>query len=91
MAWRKINSEYFRWDNSVRANQIGMQYIFNDHSTDDMSIKLLPGIKVVGYCMAHSLKALPADEGYAVMLEFSDGTEYWVHNLEKVKESDEQN
>ncbi len=83
--WVKLNSTLFRWENSVRANQISHASIF--HAQDNDFTILKRGIKLIGYCEAHKLAAMPVDEGYAIMLEFSDGEEYWTHNLEKVKES----
>ncbi len=83
--WKKINSSFFRWDNSVRANQISMADIF-DSDDDDFSV-LKEGIKLIGYCNATELPVLSNPDGYGVMMEFPDGELYWMHNWVKVRES----
>jgi len=90
---KKISSYRFRWDNSVRANQISLTSIFEDQQdevfdNDDVYCVLNKQVKFVGYCEAHKLGVMPNEDGFALMIEFPDGQEYWVHNICLPKDSD---
>jgi len=80
---KRINSEYFRWDNSIRKNYISIKNIFiEDQIIDDSGTYciLKKSVKFIGYCDADKLSVLPKSNGYALMIEFPNGEEYWVHN-----------
>ena len=67
-----LNSELFRWDNSVRMQGISITELFDFDEN-------IPICKIIGYCDSSHVTVCPNENSYAVMFEYDNNEDTWMH------------